>query len=100
MISMKSALEANNSQQDLVVSRSKLRKVFRSEGPRHTPVQQGLILRAFAYERVAWSVRSTNANNQAPGTTFSNISDEVRPEEGHDNFYLVSLYLGPTICSL
>ena len=27
---------------DLVVSRSKLRKVFRSEGPRHTPVEQGL----------------------------------------------------------
>ena len=26
----------------LVVSRSKLGKVFRSEGPRHTPVQQGL----------------------------------------------------------
>ena len=35
-------LEANDSQQDLSVSRSKLGKVFRSEGPRHTPVQQGL----------------------------------------------------------
>ena len=42
MVSTKSALEANDSQQDLVVSRSKLGKVFRSEGPRHTPVEQGL----------------------------------------------------------
>ena len=38
-----SALEVKRSQKDLVVSRSKLgNEVFRSEGPRHTPVQQGL----------------------------------------------------------
>ena len=37
-----STLEANDSQEDLVVSRAKLDKVFRSEGPHHTPVQQGL----------------------------------------------------------
>ena len=38
MIGPKSALEANDLQEDLVVSRSKLGKVFRSEGPRHTPL--------------------------------------------------------------
>ena len=38
MVTSKSALEANDSQKDyLVVSRLKLGKVFRSEGPRHTP---------------------------------------------------------------
>ena len=42
MVSTRSALEANDSQQDLAVSRSKLGKVFHSKGPRHTPVQQGL----------------------------------------------------------
>ena len=42
MVSTKSTLEANDSQQDFVVSRSKLGKVFRSEGPRRTPVQQDL----------------------------------------------------------
>ena len=42
MVSTKSALEANYSQQDLLVSRSKLGKVFCSEDPRHTPVEQGL----------------------------------------------------------
>ena len=42
MVSTKSALEANGSQQDSVVSRSKPGKVFRSEVTRHTPVQQGL----------------------------------------------------------
>ena len=42
IVSTKSALEANGSQQDMVVSRSKLGKVFRSDGSRHTPVQQGL----------------------------------------------------------
>jgi len=42
VVSTKSELEANDSQKDLVVSRSKLGKVFRSEGPCHIPVQQGL----------------------------------------------------------
>ena len=42
MVSTKSVLEANASQKDLVVSRSKLGKVFRSEGRPHTPVPQGL----------------------------------------------------------
>ena len=42
MVSMTSALEASDSQTDLVVGRSKLGKVVRSEGPVHTPVQQGL----------------------------------------------------------
>ena len=42
VVSTKSALEANDAQEDLVVSCSKLGEVFRSEGPRHTPVQQGL----------------------------------------------------------
>ena len=42
MVGTKSALEANDSLEDLVVSRWKLGKVFRSQGPRHTPVQQGL----------------------------------------------------------
>ena len=42
MVSTKSALlYGNDSQKDSVVSRSKLGKVFRSEGSRHTPVQQG-----------------------------------------------------------
>ena len=41
MVSTESALDANDSQQDLV-TRSKLGKVFGSERPRHTPVQQGL----------------------------------------------------------
>ena len=40
--STKPALEANDSQKNLVASRSKLGKVFRSEGPRHTPVPQCL----------------------------------------------------------
>ena len=39
---MKSALEANDLLQDLVVSRSKLGKVFCAEGPPDTLVQQGL----------------------------------------------------------
>ena len=42
MVSTRSVLEANDSQQDLVVSHSKRGKVFRSEGPRHTSVEQGL----------------------------------------------------------
>ena len=42
MVSTKSALEANDSQQELVVSRPKLGKEFRSEFPRHTPVLQGV----------------------------------------------------------
>ena len=42
MVSTKSVLEANDSREDLVVSCSKLGKVFRSEGLRHTPVQQRL----------------------------------------------------------
>ena len=42
MVGTKSALQANDSQENLVVSRSKLGKVFRFEGPRHTPLQQGL----------------------------------------------------------
>ena len=42
MVSSKSALEANDSLKDLVASRSKLGKVFRSKGPRHTPLQQGV----------------------------------------------------------
>ena len=42
VVSAMSAVEANDSQEDLVVSRSKLGNVFRSEGPRHTLVQQGL----------------------------------------------------------
>ena len=42
VVSAESALEANDSQEDLMVSRSRLGKVFRSEGPRHTPVQQRL----------------------------------------------------------
>ena len=52
MISTKSALETNDSQQDTVVSRWKLGKVFRSEGPRHTPAQQGLnhLARPSAFE--------------------------------------------------
>ena len=33
-----SALEAINSQEDLVVRHSELGKVFRTEGPSHTPV--------------------------------------------------------------
>ena len=37
VVSAESALEAGDSQEDVVVSRSKLGKVFRSEGPRHTP---------------------------------------------------------------
>ena len=37
VVSTKSAVEANDSQKDLVVSRSKLGKVFRSEGSRATP---------------------------------------------------------------
>ena len=40
VVSTKSVLEANDSHKDLVVSRSKLGKVFRSEGSRHTPLQQ------------------------------------------------------------
>ena len=42
MASAISALEAYDSQVDLMVSRSKLGKVFCSEGPRHAPVQQAL----------------------------------------------------------
>ena len=42
MVSTKSALEAIDSQEDTVVSRSKLGNELRSEGPRHTPVQQDL----------------------------------------------------------
>ena len=42
MVSTKSALETKDSQEELVVNHSKLGKVFRSEGPRHTPAQQGL----------------------------------------------------------
>ena len=42
MVGTKSALEANDSQEDLEVSRSKRGKLFRSEGPRHTHVQRGL----------------------------------------------------------
>ena len=41
-VSKKSTLEANDSQEDLVVSRSNLGIVIRSEGPRSTPVQQRL----------------------------------------------------------
>ena len=48
LASRKSALEAIDSLKDLVVSRSKLGKVFRSEGPRLTPVQQVLITSAFS----------------------------------------------------
>ena len=40
MVGTESALE--DSQGDLVASRSKLGKVFRSKGSRHTPVQQAL----------------------------------------------------------
>ena len=47
VVSTKSVLEANNSQEDREVSRSKLGKVFRSEGPRHSPVYQRLNIRAF-----------------------------------------------------
>ena len=42
VVGRKSALEVIGSQKDLVVSRSELGEVFRSEGSRHTPVQQGL----------------------------------------------------------
>ena len=42
VVGMLSALEANDSQKDLVVCNSELGKVFRAEGPCHTPVQQGL----------------------------------------------------------
>ena len=42
VVSTKSALEANDSQKGFVLSRSKQRKVFHSEGPCHTPGQQGL----------------------------------------------------------
>ena len=42
MVSTKSALEATDSQHHLLVSRSELGKVFRPEGSRHTPAQQGL----------------------------------------------------------
>ena len=42
VVSTKSALEANDSKQAFTVSRSKLGEVFRSEGPRHTPVQKRL----------------------------------------------------------
>ena len=42
MVGAKSALLADGSQEDLVMSRSKPGKVLRSEGPRHTPVQPGL----------------------------------------------------------
>ena len=41
VVGMKSTLEAIDSQESLVMSRSKLGKVFRSEGPRHTPMRQG-----------------------------------------------------------
>ena len=34
--------EANNSQGDLIARQSEHGQVFRPEGPRHTPVQQGL----------------------------------------------------------
>ena len=37
-----SALKANNPQEDLVVHRSELDEVFRTENPRDTPVQRGL----------------------------------------------------------
>lgn len=40
---MKSALEANGWQKDLTVSLSNVDEAFCSEGPRNTPVQQGLI---------------------------------------------------------
>ena len=46
VVGTNSALAANGSQEGLVVSRSKIGKVFRPEGPRHTPthapVLQGL----------------------------------------------------------
>ena len=42
MVGTKSALEAIDSQEDLVVSRSKLGKVFCSEGSGRIPIQQGL----------------------------------------------------------
>ena len=38
MVNTRSALEANTSRKDLVVSRSNLGNVFRPEGPRHTRV--------------------------------------------------------------
>ena len=43
MVSTKPALGADDSEDDLV-SGSNLGKMFRSEGPRHTPVQQGLTI--------------------------------------------------------
>ena len=42
VVGTKSALEPNDWQEDLIMSRSKLGKVFCSEGSRHTPVQQRL----------------------------------------------------------
>ena len=42
MVGTPSAVEPNDSQEGLAVSRSELGEVFRAEGPRQTPVQQGL----------------------------------------------------------
>ena len=42
MASTNSALEGNDSPEDMVVNRSTLDKVFQFEDPRPTPVQQGL----------------------------------------------------------
>ena len=42
MVNTDSVMEANDSQQDWVVSRLMLGNMFRSEGPRHTPVQYDL----------------------------------------------------------
>ena len=47
MVCAKSALEAKCTQEDLVVSRSKLGKGLRFEGQRHTPVHQCLTTTAF-----------------------------------------------------
>ena len=42
MVGTKSTLEANDLQEDLVGEPFGVGKMFRSEGPRHSPVQQGL----------------------------------------------------------
>ena len=44
VVGTKSAPQANDSQEDLVGRSRPGKKVYRTEGPRHTPVQQGLNL--------------------------------------------------------
>ena len=50
-------LEANDSQEDLVVGRSEPSAVLRAEGPRQTPVQQSLHYRGLQHKdfQTKWS---------------------------------------------